>query len=139
MLLNYVEAIILRTHYCIQSLAIYKVGNQLHKSHAKRKRQCKLCYQLRSQKLTHGQDHIIQHFLNTIVYDNRRQLENKKVRNLCDELEIKKHFLTVHHTHANDLDEVVNKTIMYTLKRKLDDPKRACVDSSPKFCGLFAL
>lgn len=38
-----------------------------------------------------------------------RQFDNKKVKDLCDELGIKKHFSTHHHPPANDRVEVINK------------------------------
>ncbi|XP_022889049.1 uncharacterized protein LOC111404482 [Olea europaea var. sylvestris] len=62
---------------------------------------------------------------------------NKKVRALCEELGIKKHFSTPHHPQANGQVEAVNKTIKHVLKRKLDVSKRAWVDELPQ--GLWAI
>lgn len=54
-----------------------------------------------------------------ILLDNERQFDNKMIRNLCDELVIEKHFSFPHHPQVNGQGEDVNKTIEYTLKRKL--------------------
>ncbi|XP_022856324.1 uncharacterized protein LOC111377456 [Olea europaea var. sylvestris] len=68
----------------------------------------------------------------SIVSDSGCQFDNKKVKNLCDELGIKKHFSSPHHPWANGQVEAVNKTIKYTLKRKLDASKSAWVDELPQ-------
>ncbi|XP_022864755.1 uncharacterized protein LOC111384672 [Olea europaea var. sylvestris] len=68
----------------------------------------------------------------SIVSDNGRQFNNKKVRNLCEELGIKKHFSTPHHPQANGQVEVVNKSIKHVPNRKLDASKGALVDELPK-------
>ncbi|XP_022869848.1 uncharacterized protein LOC111389189 [Olea europaea var. sylvestris] len=57
--------------------------------------------------------------------------EQGKMRELCDELGIKKDFSTPHHPQANGQVEAVNKTIKHTLKRKLDASKGAWVDELP--------
>ncbi|XP_022859516.1 uncharacterized protein LOC111380239 [Olea europaea var. sylvestris] len=67
----------------------------------------------------------------SIVSDNGRQCDNKKMRDLCDELGIKKDVSTSHHPQANGQVEAVNKTIKHTLKRKLDSSKGAWVDERP--------
>ncbi|XP_022856703.1 uncharacterized protein LOC111377807 [Olea europaea var. sylvestris] len=67
----------------------------------------------------------------SIVSDNGRQFDNRKMRELCDELGIKKDFSTPHHPQANGQVEAVNKTIKHTLKRKLDASKGAWVDELP--------
>ncbi|XP_022850205.1 uncharacterized protein LOC111372209 [Olea europaea var. sylvestris] len=61
----------------------------------------------------------------SIVSNNGRQFDNKKVRNLCEEPEIKKHFSTPHHPQVSGQVEVVNKTIKHVLKRNLDASKGA--------------
>lgn len=53
------------------------------------------------------------------MLDNGRQFDNKKVRDLCEEL------LFPHHPQTNGQVEVVNKTIKNVLKVKLDASKRA--------------
>ncbi|XP_022848382.1 uncharacterized protein LOC111370748 [Olea europaea var. sylvestris] len=65
------------------------------------------------------------------VFDNGRQFDNKKMRDLCKELVIRKDFSTRHHLQANGQVEVANKTIKHTLKRKLDASKGAWVDELP--------
>ncbi|XP_022862336.1 uncharacterized protein LOC111382551 [Olea europaea var. sylvestris] len=67
----------------------------------------------------------------SIVSDNGQQFDNRKMRELCDELGIKKDFSTPHHPQANGQVEAVNKTIKHTLKRKLDASKGAWVDELP--------
>ncbi|XP_022849872.1 uncharacterized protein LOC111371959 [Olea europaea var. sylvestris] len=61
----------------------------------------------------------------SIVSDNDREFDNKKVRELYEELGIKKHFFTPHHSQANSQVEAVNKTIKHVLKIKLDMSKGA--------------
>jgi ribonuclease HI len=68
----------------------------------------------------------------SIVTDNGKQFDNKKVREMCEELGIKKHFSSPHHPQANGQVEAVNKTIKYTLKRKLDASKGAWVEELPQ-------
>lgn len=68
----------------------------------------------------------------SLVSDNGKQFDNRKVRDLCDELGIRKHFSTPHHPQANGQVEAVNKTIKLTLKRKLDASKGAWVDELPQ-------
>lgn len=70
--------------------------------------------------------------VHSIVSDNRRQFDNKKVRDLCDELNIKKHFSSPYHLQANGQVEAVNKTIKHDLKRKLDISKVTWVDELPQ-------
>ncbi|XP_022853497.1 uncharacterized protein LOC111374967 [Olea europaea var. sylvestris] len=67
----------------------------------------------------------------SIVSDNGRQFDNNKVRSLCEEFGIKKHFSTPHHPQANGQVEAVNKTIKHVLKRKFNVSKGACVDELP--------
>ncbi|XP_022897716.1 uncharacterized protein LOC111411413 [Olea europaea var. sylvestris] len=62
------------------------------------------------------------------VSDNGRQFDNKKMRDLCDDLSIRKDFSIPHHPQANEQVEAVNKTIKHTLKRKLDTSKEAWVN-----------
>ncbi|XP_022850559.1 uncharacterized protein LOC111372433 [Olea europaea var. sylvestris] len=54
-----------------------------------------------------------------------RQFDNRKMRELCDKMGIKKDFSAPHHPQANGQVEAVNKTIKHTLKRKLDTSKEA--------------
>ncbi|XP_022859989.1 uncharacterized protein LOC111380608 [Olea europaea var. sylvestris] len=68
----------------------------------------------------------------SIVSGDGRQFDNKKVRSLCEELGIKKHFSMPHHPQANGQVEAVNKTSKHVLKRKLDVSKGAWVDELPQ-------
>ncbi|CAI9774844.1 unnamed protein product [Fraxinus pennsylvanica] len=70
--------------------------------------------------------------LHSIVSDNGRQFDNKKVEDMCEELGIKKHFSSPHHHQTNGQVEPVNKTTKYTLKRKLDASKWTWVDELPQ-------
>lgn len=45
------------------------------------------------------------------------------MKGLCDELNIKKDFATVHHPQSNGQTEAVNKIIKHTLKAKLEESK----------------
>ncbi|CAI9778934.1 unnamed protein product [Fraxinus pennsylvanica] len=53
----------------------------------------------------------------------RQKFNNKKVRNLCEELGIRKHFFLLHHPQANGKVKAIKKTINYMLKRNLDASK----------------
>lgn len=69
--------------------------------------------------------------LHSTASNNGRRFNNKKVKNLCKELGIKKHFSSPHHPQANGGVEAATKTIKYILKRKLDALKGAWVDEVP--------
>ncbi|CAI9764750.1 unnamed protein product [Fraxinus pennsylvanica] len=72
-------------------------------------------------------------FQDDILYKhNGQQFDNKKVGNLCEELDIKKHFSSPHHPQENGQVDVVNKTIKYTLKRKLDASKEDWINELPQ-------
>ncbi|XP_022869393.1 uncharacterized protein LOC111388815 [Olea europaea var. sylvestris] len=49
----------------------------------------------------------------SLEFNNGRQFDNKKMRNLCDKLSIRKYFSTPHHSQANGQVEAVNKTIKH--------------------------
>lgn len=66
----------------------------------------------------------------SIASHDGKQFYNKKVRSLCDELGIKKHFFTAHHPQAKGHVEAVTKTIKHILKRKLDTSKWVWVEES---------
>ncbi|XP_022883388.1 uncharacterized protein LOC111400195 [Olea europaea var. sylvestris] len=68
----------------------------------------------------------------SIISDNGKQFDKKKVRSLCEELDIKKHLSTPHHRQANNQVEAVKKTIKHVLKRKFDVSKGAWVDELPQ-------
>ncbi|XP_022846411.1 uncharacterized protein LOC111369165 [Olea europaea var. sylvestris] len=68
----------------------------------------------------------------SIVSDNGKPFDNKKVRSLCEELGINKHFSIPHHPQANGQVGAVNKTIKHVMKRKFDMSKGAWVDELPQ-------
>lgn len=68
----------------------------------------------------------------SIVSNNGCELDNKKFIDLCEELGIKKYFSFSHHPQANVQVKAINKTIKYTLKRKLDILKGAWVYKLPR-------
>lgn len=69
----------------------------------------------------------VRNFL-SVALDNGRKFDNKKVRSLSKKLGIKKYFSSPHHPWDNGQAEAINKTIKYTLKRKLDTSKGARID-----------
>ncbi|XP_074378355.1 uncharacterized protein LOC141719890 [Apium graveolens] len=58
-----------------------------------------------------------------LVSDNRKQFDSKELRQLCEDLKIKKEFAAVYHPKSNGQTEVVNKIIKHTLKAKLEERK----------------
>ncbi|KAL5547923.1 hypothetical protein UlMin_003154 [Ulmus minor] len=57
--------------------------------------------------------------------------ENEKIRSICRNLGITKVFSSPAHPKSNGQVEAVNKTIKYTLKKKLEKSKGAWVDELP--------
>ena len=58
-----------------------------------------------------------------LISDNGKQFDCKEMRELCDNLGIKKGFSAVSHPQSNGQTEAVNKIIKHTLKAKLEDRK----------------
>lgn len=58
-----------------------------------------------------------------LISDNGKQFDSKEMRQLCENLGIKKSFSAVSHPQTNGQTEAVNKIIKHTLKAKLDDSK----------------
>ncbi|XP_074347624.1 uncharacterized protein LOC141686489 [Apium graveolens] len=58
-----------------------------------------------------------------LVSDNGKQFDSKELRQLCEELKIKKEFAAVYHPQSNGQTEAVNKIIKHTLKTKLEERK----------------
>ncbi|XP_074362926.1 uncharacterized protein LOC141703258 [Apium graveolens] len=58
-----------------------------------------------------------------LVSDNGKQFDIKELRQLCEELKIKKEFAAVYHPQSNGQTEAVNKIIKHTLKTKLEERK----------------
>ncbi|KAL5558903.1 hypothetical protein UlMin_035114 [Ulmus minor] len=66
-----------------------------------------------------------------LVSDHDTQFENEKLRSICRNLGITKIFSSPAHPKSNGQVEAVNKTIKYTLKKKLEKSKGAWVDELP--------
>ncbi|KAL5539705.1 hypothetical protein UlMin_045788 [Ulmus minor] len=66
-----------------------------------------------------------------LVSDHGTQFENEKLRSICRNLGITKIFSSTAHPKSNGQVEAVNKTIKYTLKKKLEKSKSAWVDELP--------
>ncbi|XP_017227902.2 uncharacterized protein LOC108203469 [Daucus carota subsp. sativus] len=58
-----------------------------------------------------------------LISDNGKQFDCKEMRELCDNLGIKKGFSAVSHPQSNGQTEAVNMIIKHTLKAKLEDKK----------------
>ena len=59
----------------------------------------------------------------TIVSDNGTQFDYDEFKEFCDDLQIKKVFLSVARPQGNGQVEAVNKTIKHNLKTKLENLK----------------
>ena len=66
-----------------------------------------------------------------IITDNGTQFDNKKIRNICEQLKISKTFSSPRHPQANGQVEAVNKTIKENLKKKLEEKKGAWAEELP--------
>ncbi|XP_074371492.1 uncharacterized protein LOC141712443 [Apium graveolens] len=67
-----------------------------------------------------------------LVSDNGKQFDRKELRQLCEELKIKKEFTAVYHPQSNGHTEAVNKIIKHTLKTKLEERKGNWPEELPK-------
>ncbi|KAL5577126.1 hypothetical protein UlMin_018825 [Ulmus minor] len=68
----------------------------------------------------------------SLVSDNGTQFDSARLKKLCSELGIKKHFSSVAHPHSNGQVEAVNKTIKRNLERMLEGLKNAWVEELPQ-------
>ena len=66
-----------------------------------------------------------------IITDNGTQFESWDVEDLCRELHIEHHFSTSGYLQGNGQAEVSNRTILTTLKKRLETAKTRCVDELP--------
>ncbi|KAL5554258.1 hypothetical protein UlMin_041659 [Ulmus minor] len=66
-----------------------------------------------------------------LVSDHGTQFENERLRSTCRNLGITKIFSSPAHPKSNGQVEAVNKTIKYTLKKKLEKSKGVWVDELP--------
>ncbi|XP_074326764.1 uncharacterized protein LOC141664709 [Apium graveolens] len=58
-----------------------------------------------------------------LIYDNGKQFDGKKMKQLCEELHIKKGFSAVCHPQSNGQTEAINKITKHTLKEKFEESK----------------
>ena len=65
------------------------------------------------------------------MIDNEKQFDNSALKEMCQELRIRKLFSTPGHPQVNKQVEVANKTIKDNLKKKLERLKGAWVDELP--------
>ena len=63
--------------------------------------------------------------------DNGPQFDSRVYRNFRQELKIKNLYSTPHYPQSNGLAEVSNKTLLTTLKKRLDSTKGKWVDELP--------
>ena len=61
----------------------------------------------------------------------------KKLKEFCNELDIKKSFSLVYHPQVNGQVEVVNKIIKHNLKTKLEKHKGVSSDELPKVLWVY--
>jgi len=67
----------------------------------------------------------------SIVTDNGKQFDNARLRDICEQLGIRKTFCSPRHPQANGQVEAVNKTIKENLKKKLEERKGAWAEELP--------
>ncbi|XP_074326867.1 uncharacterized protein LOC141664812 [Apium graveolens] len=67
-----------------------------------------------------------------LVSDNGKQFDSKELRQLCENLKIKKEFAAFYHPQSNGQTEAVNKIIKHTLKAKLEERKGNWPEELPK-------
>ena len=68
----------------------------------------------------------------SIVSDNGPQFHSRVYRNFCQELKIKNLYSTPRYPQSNGLTEASNKTLITTLKKRLDSAKGKWVDEIPE-------
>ena len=71
------------------------------------------------------------------VTDNIKLFDYELFRKWCVELYIWNYFSSSGHPQANDQVKATNKTLMKTLKKKLDDKKRAWVEYLPEVLWFY--
>ena len=64
----------------------------------------------------------------SILSDNEPQFDSQVYRNFCQELKIKNLYSTPRYLQSNGLVEASNKSLLITLKKRLDSAKVKCVD-----------
>ena len=68
----------------------------------------------------------------SLVFDNGKQFDNPKFRDLCAELRIKNYYSSLAHPQSNGQAEVTIRTLKAALKTKLQDLKGKWVEYLPK-------
>ena len=68
----------------------------------------------------------------TIISDNGPQFDSQVYRNFCQELKIKNLYSTPRYQQSNDQVETSKKTLLTTLKKRLDAAKGKWVDELPR-------
>ena len=68
----------------------------------------------------------------SIVSDNGTQFDSRVYRNFCQELKMKNLYSTPWYPQSNGLAEASNKTLLTTLKKRLDSAKGKWVDELPR-------
>ncbi|XP_074327344.1 uncharacterized protein LOC141665262 [Apium graveolens] len=66
-----------------------------------------------------------------LISDNGKQFDSKKLRKLCEYLNIKKDFAAVYHPLSNGQTEAIKKIIKHTLKAKLEEKKGGWPEQMP--------
>ncbi|XP_074361447.1 uncharacterized protein LOC141701713 [Apium graveolens] len=67
-----------------------------------------------------------------LISDNRKQFDSKEIKQLCEDLHIKKGFSVVCHPQSNGQIEAINKIIKHTLKVKLEENKGCWLEELPR-------
>ena len=71
----------------------------------------------------------------SIVSDNGPQFDSRVYRDFCQELKIKNLYSTPRYPQSNGQAEVSNKTLLTTLKKRLDSAKGKWVEELPGYSG----
>ncbi|XP_074327341.1 uncharacterized protein LOC141665260 [Apium graveolens] len=66
------------------------------------------------------------------ISENGKQFNNKEMKQLCEDLHIKKGFSEVCYPQSNGQTEAINKIIKHTLKVKLEESKGCCPEELPR-------
>ena len=69
--------------------------------------------------------------LRSIMSNNEPQFDSRVYRDFCQELKIKNLYSTPQYPQSNDQAEASNKTLLTTLKRRLDSAKGKWVEERP--------
>ena len=73
----------------------------------------------------------------TLISNNGLQFDSKALKRYCGELDIKNRYSTTAYPQGNRQAEVVNKVIVNSLKKRLDEAKGKWVDELPHFLWTY--